>query len=63
MTWKYTAKFKWAGMGSWDKEFEKTHGEVSAKTKAEAKKKAIDDAEKAFSPMWKLHSITVTEKL
>jgi len=63
MTWKYTAKFVWAGIGAWDKEFEKTYGEVSAKSKKEAEKKARVDAEKAFSGMWKLHSIKVKEKL
>jgi len=63
VTWKYSAKFAYAGIGAWHKEFETTHGEVSAKTKKEAKKKATVDAEKAFSSMWRLHSIKVTEKL
>lgn len=63
MTWKYTAKFVWKGLGTWENEFEKTYGEVTAKTKKEAKKKAEIAAAKAFSSMWKLHSITVKEKL
>ena len=63
MIWKYSAKFTWAGIGAWEREIEKTSGEVSAKTKKEAKIKAIADAEKAFSSMWKLHSIIVKEKL
>jgi len=62
MTWKYTAKFKYAGIGTWDKEFEKAYGEVSAKTKKEAKAKAEKDASKAFSSMWKLDSIKVKKK-